>query len=406
MNHHSAVRLVALARSEETRSSLAKVCTDLNGTKIDLRVGDLEGFLKRSGDLTANDVLLLEIDPRSARDASDLQTILQSAAPRPQVVVTAADVEPDDVRRLMRMGVVDVLPGPVRQADLVIALDHAARVSASVTSNHVTEQGKIICFLKGGGGVGATTIATQGACVLATRGQPSAKVCLLDLDLQFGTVGLKLDLSKTSNLVDLVESPTRLDHALLRSAMAHHECGVDVMVAPTEMVPLEAMTPAFLLACLAMCREVYDYVLVDLPPAWTSWTYGALTKADAIVVVSQLTVASIRRTVRQLETLRAHDDIRAPFRLALNRHDKGWGICKSGSLKTAEKALGRKFDYFLPNQYRLVTEAADRGQPISKIQRRSKLEKALNHMMADLKESVTATEERVDAKSSARHTGT
>jgi pilus assembly protein CpaE len=155
-----------------------------------------------------------------------------------------------------------------------------------------------------------------------------------------------------------------------------------------------------------MCREVYDYVLVDLPPAWTSWTYGALTKADAIVVVSQLTVASIRRTVRQLETLRAHDDIRAPFRLALNRHDKGWGIRKSGSLKTAEKALGRKFDYFLPNQYRLVTEAADRGQPISKIQRRSKLEKALNHMMADLKESVTATEERVDAKSSARHTGT
>ena len=78
--------------------------------------------------------------------------------------------------------------------------------------------------------------------------------------------------------------------------------------------------------------------------------------------------------------------------MALNRHDQGWGKGKSAHISDAEKALGRKFDYYVANDFSLVSEAINQGVPLSKIKKRSKVGKSIDHMFADVQEALTTAD--------------
>ena len=388
------LNVVAVMRSAESGDAFRELCAGMNGTRISVHVADLQDVTPDKKFVNGKDVLFLDIDPRDSNAAGHLKTIIHERFPTTPVVVTAADITIEDIRAIMRLGVVDVLPQPIRQMDLMIALDHAARRPA-VQGRAADSRGKIVTFLKGGGGVGATTLATQGGCVLAREtGSGDARTCLLDLDIQFGTAGLYLDLNREIGLPDLLESPDRLDRSLLSGVMARHESGLEVLLAPNEVLPLDVVTPDFITNCLKVAAEEYDYVLIDLPPNWTSWTYTALSLSDLIILVTELTVAGVRLTQHQLQTLRAQDLASVPVRIALNRSERGGGFLSrsfgnSANLDDAEKALGRKFDYCVPNNYRLVSEATNQGVMLSKIEKRSKVEKSIRDMIGDVRKSLT-----------------
>ena len=81
-----------------------------------------------------------------------------------------------------------------------------------------------------------------------------------------------------------------------------------------------------------------------------------------------------------------------PVKVALNRFEKGWG--KSVDVKDAEKALGRKFDYFIANDYGTVTDALNQGVALSAIKRKSKVEQDLQKMIDNAIKTVTGEETR------------
>lgn len=386
------LRLVAVMRSEEGGADLRAACTGLNGTKIDIRVASIEEVAQSTGLVNGHDVLLLDVDPCRAEETEALEKIVQGLASKAPIVVTAAQPTLEDIRRLMSMGVVDVLPQPIRDADLMIALDHATRNKAK--SEPVAAQGgKIVSFVKGGGGAGATSLAVQSGCVLAEQLRAKeGKVCLLDLDIQFGTAGLYLDLEAQASLLDLVETPERLDRSLLRGVMTRHHSGLEVLPAPPEVIPHEAITPEFIIRCLELACAEYDYVLVDLPSAWTSWSYAVLCESDLILLVTQLGVSGVRQAVRQLETIRSQEGIAAPIKFVLNRHNKPT-LGKPTRIKYAEKALGRPFDYFIANDYQLLSEAIDRGVALSEIKGRSRVGKSIAAMTSDIVRSLETAAE-------------
>src|SRR5205085_6436501 len=67
------------------------------------------------------------------------------------------------------------------------------------------------------GGVGATTAAVSCAWLMAT--EQRERVALVDLDLHFGTVALKLDLDPGSGLCEALEQPSRIDSLFIERAM-------------------------------------------------------------------------------------------------------------------------------------------------------------------------------------------
>ncbi len=218
----------------------------------------------------------------------------------------------------------------------------------------------------------------------------------MDLDLQFGTAVLYLDLAGKVDYQELVETPDRLDGALLKGMMSRHACGLDVLAAPAEVLPLDTLNPDFVASCIKIARQDYKYILIDLPEAWTTWSFRALQESDFIIIVTQLTVAGVRQARRQLDTLTAQGLGDKAIRLALNRFEPGWG--KSVRVKEAEKAMGRKVDYFIVNDYKTVSEAINQGVALSKIRARTKVEKCIRDMIEDSLEALTGAEARAEPR--------
>ncbi len=387
------MHIVAIMKTAESASSLRQAINGAQGADIDIHISDSLDLTKNEAAMNGHDVLLVDIAPDNGKETDLLGHFIDENCQTRPVIVTAENARREDIHRLLKLGVVDVLSHPIREIDLLVALDHAARSRMNANSGS-SRKGKVISFLKGGGGAGSTTLAVQGGCVLAADAKKEKpKVCILDLDIQFGAAGLFLDLLSPVGLTDLLDSPERLDQSLFASVMAHHKSGIDVLTAPTNILPLESVSPEFVDLLLKFACEAYDYVLVDLPQSWTSWTYTALSRSDLIVLVSQLSVASVRQTVHQINTLRVQDLENVPIKHVINRYRRN-GISSSAELKDAEIALGRKFDYRIANNYELVSEAVNQGVMLAKVQRRSKTEKNIRKMMTDIRQYLSISEQR------------
>jgi pilus assembly protein CpaE len=375
------LNVVAIVRSSETGNALNESCANINGTKVEVHVGKLNDVHPDVEIFNNVDVLLLDVDPSSSEEVAALSSIVSDRFPNTPVVATAANASLHDVRQLMRLGVVDVVPQPVMPNDLSAAIEFAAR-SRSKGEGGESGHGRIVSLLKAGGGVGATTLAVQAGYLIAQRFKGEThKACLLDLDLQFGNASLYMDIDNRVGLLDLVEAPERMDASLMQSVMGHHETGLDVLAAPRDVMPLEVVTNTAVDNCLKVAADHYRFVLVDLPTVWCDWSMRALQKSDAILLVTQLTVPHVRQARRQLDHLSSHGLGDIPVKVVVNRFEKGWG--KGVSAKEAAKAMNRGIDYFVTSDFKLVSEAINQGVPISKIARRSKVEKSI----ADLVDS-------------------
>jgi pilus assembly protein CpaE len=389
------LNVVAIVRSGEVGSALNQSCTEMNGTKVEVHVGQLADVHPDVAIFTDVDVLLLDVDPSKSDEIAVLHSIVKDRFPETPVVATTANASLQDVRQLMRLDVVDVVPQPVMPNDLGTAIAFAAR--SKIKDEGGGESGKIVSVLKSGGGVGATTLCVQSGYLIAQRlKSEDPEVCILDLDLQSGNASLYMDIDNRVGLIDVMESPERVDASLLASVVGHHQSGLDVLAAPRDVLPMDVVTPSAIDSCLKVAAEKYRFVLVDLPPVWCDWSMRALQKSDLILMVTQLTVPHVRQARRQLDHLTSHGLVDIPVSVVVNRFEKGWG--KGVNAKEAAKALNREIDYFIMSDFKLVSEAINQGVPISKIVRRSKVEKSIGDLVDGTMKDLSGGEVRSEPR--------
>jgi pilus assembly protein CpaE len=296
-------------------------------------------------------------------------------AGRTAVIATAKNPSVEHVRQLMRAGVADFIPQPIKRADVLSAL-HTVLSDGQVARERQEPErarGRVICFLRCAGGVGATTLAVEAACELQARLlQGSRKACYLDLDLQFGNAALLLDVESKSTVLNVVEHADGLDRSLLEKLFGRHRSGLQLLAAPRQVVPLDAMTPKIARKMLDLAREAHQVVFVDLPLAWSDWSLSIVKESDLGIVVTGLTVPDLDRTSRLLEALRAQGVNDLELVLVATRVPRFWNQAR---LKQAEKILNRKIDFCVVKDEETVTEAHDRGVLFSDVRRGSRIEK-------------------------------
>lgn len=307
-----------------------------------------------------------------------------------QTPLIAASFEPPLalVRALLRAGAHDVVPLPLQIAELEASLASLReRVADRPQELGNAGRRKLIIFIKGEGGIGATALMSQVAIRVAQREKAAGREsCLLDLDVQFGDAAFQLGLQPALTLSDLLDVGSRLDGALLRSTTALHSSGLSVVAAPREITPLDVLSSDQSLALIDTAMREFGTVFVDLPHNWTNWSLSLLARADVIVLLTQVRIASLNRARRQLDLLQSQDLDGLDIRVVVNRAEKS--MFKSINVKDAERVLGRPIAHTVVNDPDTMDAAIEHGVPVSEIRRKGPLARDLDSVTAGLLETL------------------
>ena len=321
-----------------------------------------------SSALSSASVLVLEVSPANPASLERLSAV-RALYPDLPVIAAVRDANLPLVRTLLKQGVRDVVGLPLPHAELIeILREISVELRAEPTSE--VALGQLVTIMKSIGGVGATTIATHLGSELAAR-NTGRGVCVFDLDLQFGDAASYLGLSNQLSIADLLEAGSRIDGALLRSVATTTAGGLDVIAAPVDMMPIEAVNSDQILRIIDLARQQYDYVVIDLPTNWTNWALSLVARSTAIFLIIELSVGSLRQAKRQLQLLNSQRISGSHVHVVANRVEKR--MFRAIDLESASQALGHPVELSIHNDHPLVRAAHDQGVLIQQIRAKSKI---------------------------------
>ena len=332
-------------------------------------------------DLASSAAAVVQVDRDSPSSVKRFQKL--AAATKTPLIAAAYEPPLAFVRALVRAGAHDVVPLPLDVADLETSL---GPIRDSLALQDLSARGgtaKVVSIIKSVGGVGATALITQlGIRFAQNEAKAGREACLIDLDVQFGDAAFLLGLRPTLSLADLIDAGARLDGDLLRATTTVHPSGLNVVSSPRSMMPLEALSSEQVIDIVELAKREFGTVLVDLPANWTNWSLSLLAQSDLVLLVSELSVASLHRARRQLELIESQDLDGLDLRLVINRYEKG--LSRTVRPSDVREALGRDIAFTIANDPPLMRSAVDQGLPISEIKRKSAIGKDIDALDAGL----------------------
>jgi pilus assembly protein CpaE len=231
-------------------------------------------------------------------------------------------------------------------------------------------RGTVIAVYSPKGGVGCTTIATNLAVALAARSK--RRVAVVDLDLQFGDVGVALDLRSANSVIDLVAHDEQLDASMVEDVFVRHESNVHVLVAPEHVGTADSADPVRIVRAIEALRDHFAYIVCDLASSLDDLTLGMLRTADQVALVTTPELPSLKNIRRVIAASPLLGDERT--QIVLNRHPGKAGV----SIADVEKNLGRRVASTIPSEGIGVTEAINQG--ISMFDSRARVRASQSYM--------------------------
>lgn len=375
---------VTLLLKPATAARLDAAALNSDGARVQLFDGGIDAFAVNGPLLRRTDVLVLEVDHTNAADLDALEQFATTAGSRIPVVAAAHDLTLAAARRLMRSSIADVLPLPFTREEWAQALESArVRLAQMRTGSGPARSGSIIAVQGALGGMGTTMLATQ----LAQVWSEHKKVLLIDLDIQRGNTALYLNLKPRLSIAELIEADDRLDVEFLNMVVERHQSGVSVIASPTDMTPLDAVTPEFIERLLDLATQNFDLVVLDMPGVWMDWTALAIQKSDLLLLVAQLTVSGVQQARRQLDVAEANS-LGDRVRVVLNRMTPG--LFGRYDFREAEAALRSRVHAAIANDHATVAAALDEGRSLRQIKLRSRVEKDIRAIAAQLSDELLA----------------
>ena len=235
--------------------------------------------------------------------------------------------------------------------------------------------GQVIAFLGSRGGVGATTAAVSCAWVFAENRKE--RTALVDLDLHFGTVALKLDSDPGNGLCEALEQPSRIDSLFIERAMIKVSENLRILAAEAAVSDPQVVDTGAIDVLLYELRRKFAWVIVDLPRFVTPIHRVVLSTASRALLFCERSLAGLRDTIRMQALLREQAPQTQLFLIESGAHGDRATVGKG----EFEKAVGKSFDATLSYDTKAAGAAANAGQPVTLAAPRSAYTKEINQLV-------------------------
>lgn len=259
--------------------------------------------------------------------ALDFASQQRLARPTLGVLLLREQLDVETMGQALRAGVREVI-----EARDIITVKAACERSMEV-SRHLAgavspaaaaaANARVVTVFSAKGGCGKSTLATNVALALAAGGQ--RRVCLVDLDLAFGDVGIMLQLAPERGIADAVSSE-RVDGPFVRALLTPYAPGVEVLLAPVGPTEAERISKDLVVRVLGAIRTLADFIVVDTPAQFSDHVLAALDLSDVHLLVATPDIPALKNlriAMDMLDLLGLPKESRV---VVLNRSDARVGL--------------------------------------------------------------------------------
>jgi len=388
---------------------------------FDLLIDDMEAELGESwGDLSFDDAaaffeqpeaehlefVAIAFDDQDEENLADIGVLIKTAMKSGiKVILIAEEVSPIALHQLLRMGANDFIPYPLPEGELHEAIERMRAPEPAPQEPDIPSEMKtklkatgdrngVVLPVHGlAGGTGATTFATNLAWELATiEKENGPRVCLLDLDLQFGSTSTYLDLPRRETVYELLSDTASMDSESFMQALLAFNEKLHVLTAPSEILPLDLIGPEDINRLVETARTNFDYVVIDMPSTLVSWTESVLQHAHVYFATLELDMRSAQNTLRMIRALKAEELPHEKLRFVLNRAPKFTDLSGKSRVKRLAESLDIDIEVQLPDGGKTATQASDHGLPLAETAAKNPLRKEIQKLAASVHEVNKAAE--------------
>jgi pilus assembly protein CpaE len=368
-------KILVLDRGEELAQQIQHVAEELRPRPEIVpctRLGSVGELLEQDGPF---DVL---VAGPSLGTRSGLQRLglIREELPGMSVVLAFSRRPDGSLREIVRAGAIDLLQLPIDDKELIDALDRAVElaqtaipVAAEPTAPAAApapatpgarQPGRVFTISSATGGCGKTFFATNIGYFL-TR-YTGKRVCIVDLDLQFGEVVTAMRLRPKYTIFDALQREDTDEDDLrahIEEYTVAHETGVHVLAAPREPSEADRISPPDVTRIIEAVRKQFDYVVVDTPPQLNESVLAAFDLSDMLYVMATLDLPSVRNMSVFLSTLERLKISTENVKLILNKAESDVGI----DIEQVTKLFPQGFQAVLPYA-KEVSRSINLGMPV------------------------------------------
>lgn len=373
----------------------------------DLGFADAIAFMDQP-DADALEFICVAVDAQDEADLDPVRDIIRLAKARNVGVILIADkVSPAGLHQLLRLGADDFVPYPLPEGALHEAILRVREARAAALApppapepaaaqpdlEHIAPSFKakgdrdgVILPVHGmSGGTGASTFAANLAWELATISKTDApRVCILDLDLQYGAIATSLDLPRNEMVFEILSEAATVDSDAFLQAMMTYKDRLHVLTAPADMLPLDIVTADDIAHLLDIAQTNFDFVIIDMPKTIVAWTETVLSRAHLYFATMELDIRSARNVLRLNRALKAESLPYEKLRYVLNRAPKFTDLAAKGRVKKMAESLEIKLELQLPDGGAQVTMANDHGQTLAESAPKNPMRKEIQKLAKTL----------------------
>jgi pilus assembly protein CpaE len=313
-------------------------------------------------------------------------SLLLDVDPDLAVILVAGTITAPLLKAALRAGLKDVIEAPLTAPKVTDTLNQVERHQRRATAAAVPaapaapappapKEGTVITVMSAKGGSGKTVVATNLAMLLTRHTDPK-RVAIVDADLQFGDVGLVLQLEPKLTLVNAAHELHRLDDSLLESLMVRHPSGLRVLAAPLEPAFADEVSTAAMTEILQRLRTMFEYVVVDTASLLDELLLSILERSDQVLLVVDMDLPSIKNAKLALETLRLLKFPLGKIKVILNRGNAKVRL----DVSEIERSLQMKVTAAVPSDA-MVPASVNEGVPVVVSNPKSKVAKGFEGVL-------------------------
>jgi pilus assembly protein CpaE len=360
----------AYLTDDASQAATRAIAEQRGWTTSNIRKGGLASALRLLGLAPPPRFMIVDIDGEPIEEVEQGLTELTRLGASVVALGSVNDV--NYFRSIMRAGVRDYLVKPVDAETLGEVF-----VRLEQPGEGGNPQGRVVGVIGARGGVGVTTMAINIAWTMAEK--LSRRTSLVDMDIYAGNIALALDIEPTRGLREAFDDPERVDEVFLQNAMAKVGRSLHILATEEAFDDTVRMSDDKILALADTMRANFAMSVLDLPRHFVTREPQLFTRCDDIVIVTELTLQSLRDANRMSRSLHLRNR-KAKIHLIANQVAAKPDI----TVKEFESGIEGKLRCVFPLDTKAMNKAAMKGQPLAAAEPGHKMASDLHKLCIEL----------------------